>query len=273
MIEISVIILIGLFIGAYGTIIGAGGGFILMPILLLIYPQKSADVLTSISLAVIFFNAASGTAAYIKMKRVDFKAGLIFAAATIPGAILGAYIISYINRFIFNLIFGFLLIGAAIYLYFRPLKFIDKEKVYPASYYKSELTDAQGTKHIYYYNLKLGVFISIFVGFLSTMLGIGGGIIHVPTMVNLLNFPVHIATATSHFVLAIMALSGTIVHLINGTLEKEFWEKTLVLAAGVIIGAQFGAKVSGKLESKWIIRALSVALGIVGIRILTTVIR
>lgn len=84
------LISLGFIVGTYGTLIGAGGGFVLMPILLILYPRESADRLTAISLAVVFFNALSGSGAYARMKRIDYKSGLMFAAATIPGAIIGA---------------------------------------------------------------------------------------------------------------------------------------------------------------------------------------
>ena len=95
--------MLGIVIGAYGTIIGAGGGFVLMPILLLLYPEQSPELLTAISLAVVFFNASSGSAAYARMKRIDYKSGIIFSIATIPGAILGSISTSYINRNVFHL--------------------------------------------------------------------------------------------------------------------------------------------------------------------------
>jgi len=104
------------------------------------------------------------------------------------------------------------------------------------------------------------------VGYLSSFLGIGGGIIHVPALVYLLDFPVHIATATSHFVLAIMALTGTLVHIWDGSLKPGV-EPTLCLAIGVLLGAPVGAQLSSRLHGPWIIRGLALALGLVGIRI------
>ena len=80
---------LGFVIAAYGTLIGASGGFVLVPLLLLLYPKESPEIITSISLAVVFFNAASGSVAYARMKRIDYKSGIIFSIATIPGAILG----------------------------------------------------------------------------------------------------------------------------------------------------------------------------------------
>ncbi|HEX2387234.1 MAG TPA: TSUP family transporter, partial [Candidatus Binatia bacterium] len=81
---------VGFVIGAYGTLIGAGGGFLLVPLLLLYYPQESADTITSISLAVVFFNALSGSTAYARARRIDYYSGLLFALAAVPGAVLGA---------------------------------------------------------------------------------------------------------------------------------------------------------------------------------------
>ena len=62
------LLLMGFFTRGYGTLIGAGGGFVLLPVLLLLYPQENPEILTSISLAVVFFNALSGTEAYAIMK-------------------------------------------------------------------------------------------------------------------------------------------------------------------------------------------------------------
>ncbi len=101
----------------------------------------------------------------------------------------------------------------------------------------------------------------------SSFLGIGGGIIHVPALSYFLNFPIHLATATSHFILAIMALTGTVVHILTGTFAHGV-HRTIALAIGVVLGAQIGARMSEKVQGAWIIRALAIALGIVGLRIL-----
>ncbi len=113
------LIAMGFGVGAYGTLIGAGGGFVLMPILLLLYPDRSPELLTSISLAVVFFNAVSGSEAYALMKRIDYKSGFLFALATIPGSILGALNTAMVPRRLFDIIFSVLLICASIFLMFR----------------------------------------------------------------------------------------------------------------------------------------------------------
>jgi uncharacterized protein len=267
MLPISVeLLILGFLVGGFGTLIGAGGGFILVPVLALIFPDLPTNVITSISLFIVFLNAFSGSIAYGRMKRIDYKSGLAFGLATLPGSIAGAYLTGYVRRDVFDIILGCVLIIIAIFLFIKP-----DEGAYATSKPHKinttrNITDALGNNYVYSFNIKQGIILSFFVGFLSSFLGIGGGIIHVPALISLLDFPAHIATATSHFVLAIMALSGTIVHLMNGTLQHG-WRTALYIGAGVVVGAQVGAHFSNRVKPKAIIKALAVALIVVGIRL------
>jgi uncharacterized membrane protein YfcA len=74
---------LGIAIATYGTLIGAGGGILIVPALLFLYPHESANTIASISLAVIFLNAVSGTLAYGHMQRIDYRAGLLFAGCAV----------------------------------------------------------------------------------------------------------------------------------------------------------------------------------------------
>jgi uncharacterized membrane protein YfcA len=254
-------------IGSYGTLIGAGGGFVLVPVLLLLYPDESPEIITSISLAVVFFNTLSGSLAYGRMMRIDYKSGLLFSVATIPGAIIGALSTAYMPRRLFDAVLGILMIAASIFLLLYPVarnKIMGNKRRY---YVDRSVVEKDGTVHTFSYNPLVGVGLSFFVGFISGLLGIGGGIVHVPALVHLLNFPVHIATATSHFMLAIIALTGTIVHIVTGSFSHGV-RRTIALAVGVLVGAQVGALLSTRVKRSWIIRALAIALGFVGIRIL-----
>lgn len=258
---------LGFLIGTYGTLIGAGGGFILMPILLLLYPKENPELLTSISLAVVFFNAFSGSVAYARMRRIDYRSGFLFSVATVPGAIFGALTTAYIPRWLFDVIFGVLMIVASAFLLLHPNRKKELKEEIPNYHLTRTLIDANGTNHTYSYNPIVGVGLSLFVGYISSLLGIGGGIIHVPTLVHLLNFSVHIATATSHFILGVMAITGTAVHIATGVFSHGI-RRTVLLAIGVLLGAQLGARLSIRVHGDWIIRGLAIALGFVGVRIL-----
>ena len=121
---------------------------------------------------------------------------------------------------------------------------------------------------MYGYNLWQGIGISAVVGFVSSLLGIGGGIVHVPVMVVMLRFPVYVATATSHFVLALMALEATVVHVADGTLAwNVVLARSSAIAVGAIVGAQVGAYFSHRVRGDTILRALGGALILVAARL------
>jgi len=260
---------VGFVIGAYGTLIGAGGGFVLVPLLLLFYPEESSQTITSISLAVVFFNALSGSIAYARARRIDYYSGMLLALATVPGAVLGALTTAYIPRRLFDLLIGFLMLGGAAFLFWRPGgEALPGRKRRPGEF-ERRVVEADGTAHIFSYNRRLGVGLSLLVGYVSSLLGIGGGFIHVPALVGLLNFPVHIATATSHFVLAVMALAGTVTHIATGAFQHGLGiRRTIMLSVGVVVGAQLGARLSSRIRGDWIIRSLALALALVGARLL-----
>lgn len=265
--HIGLFVLLGFGVGAIGTLIGAGGGFILLPVLLLIYPDLPPEVLTSLSLAVVFINATSGSLAYSRLKRIDYGSGMIFALATLPGAIIGAYATHLIPRHAFDLMLGVLLLGISLFLFFRP-QYQTSALITRNFRVLRKLTDSEGNSYSWSFNMVTGVAISFVVGFLSSLLGIGGGIIHVPVLTALLHFPVPIATATSHFILAIMALAGTGAHIAQGNLNTT-WPLVLTIGAGVVAGAQVGARASHRIKPERIVRVLALALFVVGLRLVS----
>ncbi len=259
---------VGFGVGAYGTLIGAGGGFVLVPVLLVIYPTETPTQLTAVSLATVFANAASGSVAYLRAKRVDLRSAAMFSVATLPGAVLGALSVQALSRGAFNVIFGAALTLVSLVLLSNPDRRLKLEGIFPATE-RRELVDAKGKIYKYRYNLPLALSASAMVGFLSSLLGIGGGIIHVPFMAQVLGFPTHIATATSHAVLAVMAGAGTVTHVVQGAFSGMLY-RPLFLAIGVVLGAQVGARLSGKVRATWLLRLLALALLLVGVRLLAS---
>lgn len=266
MTEALLLALLGVVVGAYGTLIGAGGGFVLVPALLLIYPHEPPARITAISLAVVFFNALSGTAAYARMGRVDYTTGSTFALATVPGAVAGVFATSLFARGPFDILLGILLLLLAAWISLRPAV-ADQAPAEGEQLTHRTVVDVAGTTYTYAYDRRIGLALSGVVGFLSSMLGIGGGIIHVPVMVGLLHIPAHVATATSHFILTLTSFTGSLVHVLRGDFRGVV-PQTAALSVGVIAGAQVGARLSNRLRGTLIVRLLAVALAVVGIRLI-----
>ena len=92
--------LVGLGVGSFGTLIGAGGGFILVPVFLLLF-HYTPQFAVGTSLAIVFFNALSGTIAYMRQKKVYYDAAIRFSLATLPGAVIGSYLAHYFTSNVF----------------------------------------------------------------------------------------------------------------------------------------------------------------------------
>ncbi len=259
---------LGLAVGTFGTLVGAGGGFLLVPVLLFLYPDKKPEVITSISLVVVFANSVSGSIAYARQKRIDYRSGLAFAAGGLPGAVAGAIVVSYVPRRLFDAIFAALLISIGTYLLIRRTTTAIRDPVTGRGVVFRKIRDRDGNSFIYSFQLWKGVVIAAVVGFVSSLLGIGGGVMHVPLMVEVLHFPVHIATSTSQFVLAFMSGQGNLTKIVTGDLE---WNRDLAragyLSIGAIGGAQAGAFLARKIQGGVIVRVLAISLLVVGLRL------
>ncbi len=249
-------ILLGVAIGTYGTLVGAGGGFLLVPLFLLVH-RLPHEIAVGTSLAIVSANAFSGAIGYVWEKKIDFRAGITFALATVPGAIAGVYLTQLISGPVFMKVFGGFLIFMATYLFFRR-----ESKVEP-------LHGRRGwgwvQRKTYEYFEPLGLAISLFVGVISSWLGIGGGILHVPAMTEVLRFPVSIAVATSQFVLAWTALVGALLHV-----QAGHWDSRLAITTGLgaILGAQLGVRLARKARGSQVLRFLALGLLAVGVRLL-----
>jgi uncharacterized membrane protein YfcA len=258
----GLLLALGFGVGAVGTLVGAGGGFLLVPALLLLRPEASPASVTSISLAVVFFNAYSGTLAYMRMGRIDYFAAVLFALAGAPGAVLGVLLVHEVPRGAFHVAFGVLLLAVGSLIVHDPLGARSGRAVPDHADPSANALRDDPTR------MRVGSIGSAYVAAFASLLGLGGGIVHVPFLVRVLRFPPHVATATSHFVLAFMALLATSVHMATGTFGGGQLGDTLALAVGVMMGAPVGAALSTRIQGASIVRVLGAALCVVGFRLL-----
>lgn len=247
--EVAGFLALGILVGLLGALLGIGGGMVIVPLLVFAWDYEP-QLAIGTSVLMVLMNAVSGTWGYIRQKKVCVDAALKFAVATVPGAFLGSYAAEYLQGRLFYLVFGAFFVLAAINMYRKASK-------NAAGKTAGEVPEV--------YNWKLGVLCSVGVGFLASILGIGGGIVHVPFMVYVLNFPVHVAIATSTCILAVSSLAGLVSHAMLGHIV---WTSGLAISAGAFVGAQGGVALAQRLQSGILMKLASVLVLITGIKFL-----
>ncbi len=265
-IEYLGLIALGFAVGTYGTIIGLGGGFILVPVLLLVYPEYGPEGFTAISLAVVWANATSGSVAYSRQHRIDYVTGFIFAAASAPGVVAGIFLVNLVPERLFTILFAILMIALAGIALRGPPRGLREPLSGPGVLRRAFVTP-EGT-YRYAYRVWQGVVLGLGVGLVSTLFGIGGGAIHVPAMIAMLHFPVRFAVATSQFILALVTGGATLIHLVNGTLAGDRLLQAAALGAGAIPGAQVGAWIARRISARTTMGLLAFALVFLAARLL-----
>jgi uncharacterized protein len=219
---LTFLLVVGLGAGTLGSMLGVGGGIIMVPALtfLNVPPTQAA----STSLIAVMATSISSTIEYSRQKRINYGLGLQIAACAIPGGVLGAVLSEYLLQDTFKLYFGILLILTGLYILYR----------------NSVLKD----RHVKRRSLALqvGVFAASFgAGIISSLFGVGGGIIFVPAMLLVLGLTMHRAAPTSQFTLMMTAIAGVFTH---SALGHPDYLQAIVLSIGAFVGAQIGARLS-----------------------------
>ena len=266
-IETVLLPVLGLLVGILASMLGIGGGVFIVPALQLLPLSLdfSPQMATGTSLAVILFTALSSTAGYTRQKRIDYRLGLLFAVVTVPGALVGAMAAEVVPEELLILIFALFLLYVASRMMFTYSAGIFKLQMNRGDCPTRSLTDSDGKVFEYFADLKRGLPMGFFAGFFSGLLGIGGGTLMVPTLHFILCCPIHLAVATSAFIMIFTSISGVTTHLLLGNVQLEY---ALLLSVGVIAGAQIGAYVSKRTSSKTLRRIFGIVLLIISLRMI-----
>jgi hypothetical protein len=259
--DFILLILTGITVGAIGTMIGAGGGFMLVPILLLFYKMSPQHAIATSSV-VVFLNALSGTFSYANQKRVDYELGVKFSVFAVPGTIIGALIAQKFSLPVFSAVFALVLALLSYSLLFKGEFYLvcANSRMMPAERF---VCDTTGRTHAYAPDLSIGYGGSVLVGLISGLLGIGGGLIHVPLM-NFMGIPIHVAAATSHFIITITGFFAVVVFAGLGKIDLDY---SIFLSIGSILGAYYGAKLSLMSKPDFIKKTIAILLAVIAMRL------
>jgi uncharacterized membrane protein YfcA len=130
---------------------------------------------------------------------------------------------------------------------------------------KMTITTTTGEVINYSTNIEIGIIGTFIIGFLANLLGIGGGVIHVPFLITMLRVPPHVAVATSHFILFISSTIGMTIFALMGHVKLDFM---MAIGVGTILGAILGAKIAAHTSEKTIRTLLATVVTVVALHML-----
>ena len=279
--EVSVnwplLVLLGATVGFVSGLFGVGGGFLMAPILIFLGIPPSVAVASQASHVVA--SSTSGVIAYTSQKAVDYRIGGVMALGGALGALAGVELFRYLR-----LLGQADMVVALSYLLF--LGTIGTLMLYESlgqilRRVRGEvLPHRERRRPLWLYGLPLkmrfprsGLHISAipplvlggFAGILSAIMGVGGGFILVPAMLYVLRMKAGVVVGTSLFQIIIVTAVTTILQAgRNQTVDIVL--STLLLVGGVV-GAQYGARLSGRFRPDVLRALLALIVLLVGIQI------
>jgi uncharacterized protein len=224
--------------------VGLGGGFIIVPVLRLVFGLDPATA-AGTSLALVIANSASGATTYLLQRRVHVRIGLLIAAGGLPGGIAGAIAVKNLPAHVFDWLFAaFLLIVAADMVYNRERRLHGRD-------------EARDVQQIVGMPWPRALTAGFAVGFISSLFGVGGGVVLVPALLYFSDLPAHAISATAHFGIVLTSPVGFVTHYLQRDIN---WSYVIPLVLGGVCGGPIGARLSLRLKSTRLMLFVALAL-------------
>jgi len=258
------LVLVGFMAGLPASMCGLGGGFFIVPTLIIVF-NLSPQNAVAVSLVAMCGTTFSATFGYIRQRRVDYKLGLLYDILDVPGVVIGAYIATILPKDLLIGLCGFFILFLSL-LMLRNVNSTKNKK--PDMSYKGlrrRITDS--LNQVFEYEIRRPglVLVSSFMsGLVTGLAGLGGGITDTTTMI-LLGVPPHVAIASSEFAMALTNGAGVIAH---GILQNISIEYSVPLTIGTIFGAQIGVLVAKRTKKKSLKKILSAVAFLLSLRLI-----
>ena len=266
-----VLFLSSIFAGVFGSIVGLGGGVVIIPILTLLL---GVDIHYAIGASIVAVIATSSGAAatYVRDKMTNLRVGMFLELATTSGAITGAAIAAYTNSALLGLIFGVILLISLVPTVLKigkeipaspELKGLSKRLRLTGSYKERDGTEVR-------YNADRpaeGLAVAGVAGLLSGLLGIGGGAFKVIAMDIGMKLPMKVSTATSNFMIGVTAAASAGIYFARGDVNPII---VAPVALGILLGASVGARILLRVRNDTVRKAFAIVLGIAALEMILT---
>jgi uncharacterized membrane protein YfcA len=238
-VDVLIIFLVSIVAGFIGALFGLGGGVLIIPFLTLV-EGVPVPLAVGASIVSVVATSSASAATYVQDHLTNLRLGMFLEIGTVAGAITGAFVAVFLPASALFILFGVILLYATIVLIrARGIDFpanVRPDKTSRILALGSQYEDQSLNRVVKYEVTRtpLTVFIGYFAGIVSGLLGVGGGVINVPTMNLVSKVPVKVASATSNFMIGVTAAASASVYLLRGDVHP-------LLAAPLIIGVAGGA--------------------------------
>ena len=257
-----IIFIAGTIAGVLGALLGLGGGVFLVPFLNLVlhFPFTAA---AAISLSTVIATSSSVSAGRAGKQLINMKLGMLLEVATAAGSFLGGVTAQFVAQSVLQRLFGIVAIIVAVIMLtrLRRRNVIVGTAVDPGvlgGRYHEEESGGMVTYRVK--RLPVALLASFIAGNVSSLLGIGGGIIKVPVLNAWCGIPLRAAAATSAFMIGVTATAGAVIYYGHGQLDP-----TLAAAAvlGVQVGSWGGMQFGARASAKWLKVLMAIVLFVV----------
>jgi len=237
--------------GILGSLLGLGGGIIIVPTLTLLF---HIDIHYAIGASIVSVIATSSgaAAAYVRERMTNLRVAMVLELATTAGALTGAYLAGQLAVRWLYVIFG-VVMGYSALMMFRKRHQIVGEEIIAAPWadhlklHSSYYDEAAGREIVYRVaRTRVGLGLMYIAGIVSGLLGIGSGALKVPAMDLAMRLPIKVSTATSNFMIGVTAAASAGVYFARGDIDPFI---AAPVATGVLIGAVLGSRLLGRLQS------------------------
>lgn len=267
--EALVFVIVGSAAGLLGSLVGLGGGILIVPALTLLVGVPIHEAVAA-SLVAVVATSSSATIGYLQRGLVNLRLGFTLETTMTFGAVLGGLASAAFAQSTLSGVFAALLLIVAGTLVRRKSEptLGDVTAVYGcvsrgpfAVCYRDPLLGGYVSYSVR--RLPLGLLTSLVAGNVSGMLGIGGGVVNVPTMTMLMGVPMKAAAATSSFMIGLTAVAGAIVYYLHGLVDPAV---AAPVALGALVGAAGGARLSSRVGGEGLRRLLGLVLVVLAIQ-------
>ena len=260
-----IIIAGGIVTGILGALFGIGGGLFLIPFLVIIFhiPMHTA---VATSLVAIIATSSAAASVYVERRQTNIRLGMVLEITTTIGAILGGATANMISGDVLKKIFAVILTVMGFIMWHRSRDRSERTSdVIPGARLNGSYIDGATGKNVKYSVRKvpLGMGISFIAGNISGLLGVGGGVIKVPTMNLFCGVPIKAATATSNFMIGVTAVASTFIYYAHGRIEPLVTGAAVI---GVLIGSLLGTRIGYRVHSRVITSLFAILMLLIALR-------